>query len=196
MILSEKRIKNAAAMRAWRAANPEKAREIKKRSDAVRYARHKERIKAKARKYHNDNKELIAERRRKQNAADPSKNRARVLAWQKANPDKARARHKRWYWSNPENKDKIRVHVIQRRARLRGIEGKFTIADIENLKIKQSGKCANERCGTLLIESCSVDHIVPLIAGGTNWPDNLQLLCGRCNSSKGVKPMESWIGSV
>lgn len=35
----------------------------------------------------------------------------------------------------------------------------------------------------------SVDHIVPLSAGGTNDPSNLQILCIRCNSTKGKKPM-------
>lgn len=30
-----------------------------------------------------------------------------------------------------------------------------------------------------------VDHIIPLVAGGTNDLDNLQLLCRSCNSAKG-----------
>ncbi len=30
-----------------------------------------------------------------------------------------------------------------------------------------------------------VDHIIPLVAGGTNDLDNLQLLCRSCNSKKG-----------
>lgn len=39
------------------------------------------------------------------------------------------------------------------------------------------------KCGTE--ESLSLDHIVPLSAGGTNDDDNLQTLCKRCNSAKG-----------
>lgn len=30
-----------------------------------------------------------------------------------------------------------------------------------------------------------VDHVIPLFAGGTNDPANLQPLCRRCNSNKG-----------
>ena len=31
----------------------------------------------------------------------------------------------------------------------------------------------------------TVDHIVPKSQGGTDHEDNLQLLCGACNSTKG-----------
>lgn len=34
-------------------------------------------------------------------------------------------------------------------------------------------------------EGLALDHILPVAAGGTDDPDNLQLLCGSCNSSKG-----------
>ncbi len=39
------------------------------------------------------------------------------------------------------------------------------------------------KCGSE--ESLSLDHIRPLVAGGTNDDENLQTLCKRCNSSKG-----------
>lgn len=35
--------------------------------------------------------------------------------------------------------------------------------------------------------SLTIDHIIPVKAGGDNRPSNLQTLCRRCNSSKGAK---------
>ena len=42
----------------------------------------------------------------------------------------------------------------------------------------------NKRYGTIRFE---VDHILPRHLGGTNDKNNLQLLCRKCNRSKGHK---------
>ena len=53
----------------------------------------------------------------------------------------------------------------------------------------QGGNCNG--CGThFLPQHLTVDHIIARSKGGTDHPDNLQLLCGHCNSLKGDRPME------
>ena len=53
----------------------------------------------------------------------------------------------------------------------------------------QGGNCNG--CGThFLPQHLTVDHIVAQSKGGTGHLDNLQLLCGHCNSLKGNRPME------
>ena len=41
-----------------------------------------------------------------------------------------------------------------------------------------------------------VDHVVPRSRGGTDHPDNLQLLCTPCNRIKGDRPMEYLIAKL
>ena len=53
----------------------------------------------------------------------------------------------------------------------------------------QAGHCNG--CGTHFMQQhLTVDHIIAQSKGGTNHLDNLQLLCGHCNSLKGDRPME------
>ena len=50
---------------------------------------------------------------------------------------------------------------------------------------KQEGLCNG--CQTQFpFRNMTVDHIVPRKHGGTDALDNLQLLCGACNSTKGI----------
>lgn len=94
---------------------------------------------------------------------------------------------------NPEIYRAIRA---TRRARIKGAEGKFTKKDIINIFNFQNGKCCN--CYAVF-GKYEIDHIMPLFLGGSNWPDNLQLLCEKCNRSKGSmhpalwKIREGWI---
>ena len=53
----------------------------------------------------------------------------------------------------------------------------------------QGGNCNG--CGThFMPQHLTVDHIIARSKGGTGHLDNLQLLCGHCNSLKGNRPME------
>ena len=54
---------------------------------------------------------------------------------------------------------------------------------------EQEGLCAG--CGVMFpFRNFTVDHVVPRSRGGTDHLDNLQLLCGACNSLKGDRPQE------
>ena len=61
--------------------------------------------------------------------------------------------------------------------------------DKEILYGKQKGNCKG--CRTHFeIQHFEIDHIIPQKHGGSHEVDNLQLLCGNCNSIKGSRPME------
>lgn len=79
-------------------------------------------------------------------------------------------------------------------ARKKNSEGKHTVKDIRELFVSQNGICNG--CGVTLETTGKnkyhVDHIIPLIKGGSNYPSNLQLLCPSCNTSKCDKDFEEW----
>lgn len=77
-----------------------------------------------------------------------------------------------------------------RKARARGAEGKFGRDDIARMLLQQDNKCVY--CKTDLTGNYHVDHIMPLVLGGTNWPDNLQCLCPLCNMRKKAKHPDDW----
>ena len=54
---------------------------------------------------------------------------------------------------------------------------------------QQEGRCNGCR-SEFPFRNFTVDHIVPESRGGTDHVDNLQLLCGHCNSVKGDRPQE------
>ena len=59
----------------------------------------------------------------------------------------------------------------------------------------QEGKCKG--CQEFFrFRNLTIDHIVPRSKGGTNDPDNLQLLCGACNSTKGNRTQDELIWSL
>lgn len=133
---------------------------------------------------------------------DPAKKAARDKRWLDANIDEKlrrdRERHaanpyhrreydKRWQAANPE---RVRAKTHNRRSRKLSAEGSHTGDDIQRLRKSQRGKCAN--CGTSLQPGYHIDHIVPLIAGGSNWPSNLQLLCPPCNQRKSDADPIEW----
>lgn len=54
----------------------------------------------------------------------------------------------------------------------------------------QSGNCAGCNQHFVDIRHLEIDHYIPKSQGGSHVRDNLQLLCGHCNRTKGDRPME------
>ncbi len=117
--------------------------------------------------------------------------------WRAKTGDRWNVYRRNRYASNPQHAEKIKAAVKKWRednhaewlerhksheARRRGAEGKFTKADIVRLWDAQGGVCVY--CSADLEVSVEVDHIQPISRGGTNWPNNIQLLCHSCNRHK------------
>lgn len=124
--------------------------------------------------------------------------RARNRAWKAANRDKVQAcrarnrltaRENQRVW-DANNTGKVQAARLNYVARKQGAPGSYTAADVADILKMQRGRCAECR-RRLPANRRHVDHIQPLARRGTNYRRNLQIMCARCNQSKGAKdPLE------
>jgi len=84
---------------------------------------------------------------------------------------------KRYYKKNP---DKLKADKHLYKARRRNAEGKFTGQEWTEVKLKQNDICLI--CKE--VKKLTIDHIIPLSKGGSNYISNIQGLCFECNSNK------------
>lgn len=94
---------------------------------------------------------------------------------------KASAATRRWIAAN---RDYHRLLIRLAGHRRRQAEGRCTPDEWLALCSHYGNRCLACNRDDLPL---TVDHIVPISKGGTNWPDNLQPLCWPCNQRKHVK---------
>ena len=126
------------------------------------------------------NKEKFNQTRKKRYASDVKYStaiRAKNRAWRAARREEQNARISKWRRNN-------KAWSVAWRHNRRSAEGHFTGPDIIRIRKAQRGRCALCRCK--LRGRGHVDHIKAIARGGTNWPRNIQLTCGPCNSRKGT----------
>lgn len=85
----------------------------------------------------------------------------------------------------------------RRRANKRSARGTHTQEEWEELKTKYNNKCV--RCN-LKFKRLTQDHIIPLSKRGSDYIENIQPLCQRCNSIKNNKIInylkQCWINPI
>lgn len=172
-------------LKEWRKNNPEenrrrqnatisKNREKYRERGRARYAKNPEKFINKTKRYYKEKGHLVREKRIAHHREKSKDAAFRQVACKRAD---------QWRKDNPERyKRNSKVQKHRRRAREKSAEGFFCSADLSLIFESQNGKCVY--CQIRLGLKYHVDHIVPISKGGSNWPKNLQLLCGPCNLSK------------
>lgn len=93
--------------------------------------------------------------------------------------------------SRIKNRDKILLRNAKRRALKKGAEGSHTLKEWETLKAQYNYTCPccknKEPFENQKYKNLTIDHIIPLIKGGSHNIENIQPLCQSCNSSKNSK---------
>jgi hypothetical protein len=111
-------------------------------------------------------------------AENPAENLKRVLDWAARNPEKVRGYKRKWDAANPEAvRDKTRRHRAQRKSAF--------VADVrfDDILLRDLGVCGI--CGQQITQNAiDIDHVIPIAAGGTHEPSNVQLAHPTCNKRK------------
>lgn len=97
--------------------------------------------------------------------------------WNKNHPKNLNAATLRYKKKYPE---KNSYHSMKHRIKNFKAEGSYSIEEWNLLKKQYGNIC----CFCKQKVKLTIDHIIPLSKGGTNFISNIQPLCGPCNSRK------------
>lgn len=163
-----------------------------------KYAKNRDKIIERKRRYDNENRQLIRQRSRERYWKDPQRARDKIKKWAKNNNEKIKIQRRKY---REQNRDKVRVgirrfyrnnpgktHEYQNRRRAAKLNngGSYTTQEWEFLCEFYGHICL--RCGTHANDTpegkLSPDHVIPLSRGGSNDISNIQPLCYTCNLQK------------
>lgn len=177
------RVETAARGRRYRAEHREETAERNRRY----HADHREEEAEYLRRYCAEHLEEAAAHQRRYYAEHPEKAKARVSRYRAEHPEEAAERNRRYRAEHPEMRA---TNSRNYRARKRNALGTHTAADVRAQHERQRGCCYWCRVKVLWRKK-HVDHVVPLILGGSNGPENIVITCPTCNLTKNAQhPMD------
>lgn len=194
---SERKECSRAYRAAYRAANAEKCRAASRAYDAAHHDVRIEKRRAHDAAYRAAHREELRASSTAYRAAHVEERRARHAAWYATNAKSRCAAVRAYVAAHAEERRAYRVTHAEEcrarghnyRARKRTAGGTHTAADIRAQLKRQRGRCFY--CGEDVGKTYHADHVVPVVGGGHNGPDNLVVACPSCNLSKGAKsPMD------
>ena len=160
----------------------------KKRERYAADPAYSERMKARARKWRQQNLTRASENDKRKAAARPEVNRAATARWRAKNKDRMATMRQAWFKANPRARA---AYAASRRARIRGSFVEHI--DHQRLHEMHGGRCGV--CGEFIDltfawphpRSLTHDHVIPVSRGGEHSYANAQPAHWRCNELKGAQ---------
>lgn len=78
---------------------------------------------------------------------------------------------------------------VQHKQRLSRAPG---LGQAQRNRLRQEWLRQQRQCTYCTVAATTIDHVLPLVRGGTNYEGNLTPACGSCNSSKSGKTITEW----
>jgi 5-methylcytosine-specific restriction endonuclease McrA len=147
--------------------------------------------------YQNRNADAVREYQRKRLATPHARELMREV-WRRfhAKPDyrdKERELYRKTV-ATLEGREKIRVKVRKRRAQLKGTTRHHTAEDVRVAMEVQQGRCFYCECD--VSTKSTVDHLIPLVRGGSDGPENIVIACPNCNFRKADKTPQEFAAGI
>ena len=118
---------------------------------------------------------------------------ASMRRYRKKNPEKSKEYTNTW---RSENKDRVYIYgtkkTAKRRLAINATIDKITAAEWRKIKLLHMNKCAY--C-LMEFKNLTMDHIVPLVKGGSHNKNNIVPACKSCNSSKQARDQLEFVRS-
>ena len=163
------------------------------------YRKNKERMDEQSSKWQKAHPDCNREYSRRYVAKNPEKEYTRIRLSALIHQDSRRKQARKRYHENPEhhreinrkskkrNPETVLKQYAKRRSHGPLYIPKGTVRELETLQL---GTCIF--CPADILNKRHIDHILPLARGGLHVRENLQILCPRCNCSKGAKTNEEF----
>lgn len=173
--------KNGSAIRA-------ECKDCTKSKRKVFYEKNSDSIKKRVMDYYFKNHEQNKEKIKSRYYSDVEKSRLSLRDSYERNKESRRLGAKSYRERNPSKYKATRSACKHRR---RNAEGDFSSKDLLTMLEHQNNKCVY--CRTDISSIYHVDHIVPISKGGSNYLENIQLLCPTCNMRKHTTDHETFL---
>tara|TARA_R100001082_G_scaffold61493_3_gene34315 strand:- start:1444 stop:1926 length:483 start_codon:yes stop_codon:yes gene_type:complete len=113
---------------------------------------------------------------------------AKITIWEKRFNRKLKRFHKHFakkVFHRLMKKSSTLRSTLKRRSKEYEVEFNISLEEVRELLYKAYGRQCSYCETRLLVSNMACDHIMPLSMGGSSVPDNLQMICHRCNTRKG-----------